>query len=93
MREHPELGQGGDPVIETDLLDDLAVRELKDGNAGEVHLAARVAGHVAGEEVHERCTRVGAAALPLADDVVALGDEVGRSPEIQVGERRRGNPS
>ena len=29
---------------------------------------------------------VGAAAFPLADDVVALGDRVGRAPELEVGE-------
>src|SRR5690349_20550120 len=30
---------------------------------------------------------MGAAPFPLADDVVALGDEVGRAPKVQIGER------
>ena len=46
-----------------------------------------MARQAAGEEVFEGRTRVGAAALPLADDVVALGDEVCSTPEVQVWER------
>src|ERR1700737_2735311 len=84
--EQPKLGQRGDPVIETNLLDYLAVLELEDGDAGEVHLPARVGGKAAGEEILEGGPGGGAAALPLADDVVALGDEVGRAPEVQIGE-------
>ena len=37
--EQPELGQRGDAVIETDLLDDLAVDDLEHRGAREVHLA------------------------------------------------------
>src|SRR5262249_42646849 len=85
--EQPKLRQGGDPVVQADLLDDLAVLELEDGDAGEVHLPARVRGQAAGEEVLEGRAGVGAAAFPLADDVVALGEELGRAPELQVGER------
>ena len=82
-----QLGQRGDPVIETDFLDYLAVPELEDGDAGEVHLPARVGGQAAGEEILEGRAGMGAATFPLADDVVALGDEVGRAPEVQIGER------
>src|SRR5262249_50739158 len=85
--EQPELGQGGNAVVQADLLDDLAVLELEDGHAGEVHLPARVGGQAAGQEVLEGRTGVGPAALPLPDDIVALGDEVGRAPEFHVGER------
>ena len=49
--EQPKLGQRGDPVIEADFLDYLAVLELEDGDAGEVHLPAGVGGQAAGEEV------------------------------------------
>ena len=42
--EQPELGQGGHPVIQADLLDDLAVLELQDGRTGELHLAPGVCG-------------------------------------------------
>src|SRR4051812_10356422 len=30
---------------------------------------------------------MGAAALPLADDVITLGDQVGGAPELEIGER------
>ena len=30
---------------------------------------------------------MGAATFPLTDDVVALGDQIGRAPEIEIGER------
>ena len=76
--EQPELGQGGDPVIQADLLNDPAVPEPEDGHAGEMHLPARVGRQAAGEEVLEGRAGVGAAAFPLADDVVALG-EIGRA--------------
>src|SRR5690349_2368707 len=36
--------------------------------------------------VVERVAGLGAAALPLADHVVALGDQVSRAPEVQVRE-------
>src|SRR5215469_10076942 len=85
--EEPELGQGGDTVVQADLLNDLAVLEFEDGDSGEVHLPARAGGQTAGEEVPEGRARVGAAAFPLADDVIAFGDEVSRAPELQVGER------
>src|SRR4029077_6804522 len=60
---------------------------LEDGDAGEVHLPARVGGQAAGEEILEGRAGMGAATFPLADDVVALGYEVGRAPEVQIGER------
>src|SRR5208337_750981 len=85
--EQRELGQGGDPVIQANLLDDLAVLELEDGDAGEVHRPARVGGQSTGQEVVEGRTGVSTAALPLADDVVSLGDEVSRAPEVEIGER------
>src|SRR5262249_38834349 len=66
--EQSELRQGGDPVIAADLLDDLAVPELEDGHAGEVHLPAGLGRQAAGEEVLEGGPGVGPAALPLADD-------------------------
>jgi len=74
-------------IVEADLFEDLSVFELQHRDAGKVHLTTGVGGQAAGEEVFERRTRVGAAALPLADDVVALGDEVCSTPEVQVRER------
>jgi hypothetical protein len=68
--EQPKLGQRGDPVIETDLRDYLAVLEFEDGDAGEVHLPARVGGQAASEEVLKGRTGVGAAALLASTFVV-----------------------
>jgi hypothetical protein len=48
--KQPELGQGGHSVIKTDLLDDLALLQLEDGHAREVHLPACVGRQAAGEE-------------------------------------------
>jgi hypothetical protein len=52
-----------------------------------LHPPACLGGQTTGEEVIECRTGMSAATLPLADDVVPLGDEVGRAPEVEVGER------
>src|ERR1700756_320799 len=85
--KHPELGQCGDAVIETDLLDNLAVHDLEHRSAREVHLAARRSRKAADQEIAERRAGVGATALPLTDDIVALGDQVRGAPEVEIGER------
>src|ERR1700730_16314060 len=85
LAKQPELGQGGHAVIKPDFLDDFAVLELKDGGAGGVHLPAGVGRQAANEEVVEGRAGVGAAAFPLADDVVAFGDQVRGTPEVEVG--------
>ena len=51
--EQPKLGQGGNSIIETNLLEDLAILELEDGGAREVHLPARIGGQAANKEVLE----------------------------------------
>src|ERR1700722_17430427 len=86
--EQAELGRGSDPIVQADLLDDLAVLELENGRASEVHLPARIRGQASGEKVLERRAGVCATALPLPDDVIAFGDEIGRAPEVQIGEGR-----
>jgi len=68
------------------ILHDPAVDHLQHGGAGEVHPAAGRGRQAAGQEVAEGRPGMGAAALPLADDLIALGDQVGRAPEVQVGE-------
>jgi AraC family transcriptional regulator of adaptative response/methylated-DNA-[protein]-cysteine methyltransferase len=82
--EQPQLSEGGDSIIETDFLDDLAILDLEDGGAGEVHLPARVGGRAANQEVLERGAGMGAAALPLPDDIIAFSDEISRAPEVEV---------
>src|SRR5262249_22199420 len=39
--EQPELGQRGNTIIKTDLLDDLAIDDFEHRSTGEVHLATR----------------------------------------------------
>src|SRR5690348_18073721 len=85
--DESELAQGGDAVVEADFLGDEAVLDLQDGGAGEPHRLAGVSRQRADRHVVERVPGVGAAALPLADHVVALGDQVGGAPEVQVRER------
>ena len=53
-----------------------------------MHLPAGRGGQRADEEVAERRAGVRAAALPLADDIIAFGDQVGGGAELQV--RKRG---
>ena len=65
----------------------------KHGRAGEAHLAAGRRRQRADEEVVEGRAGVRAAAFPPADDIVALGDEVGRAAEVEVRERPRGSRS
>src|SRR5262249_17266924 len=66
---------------------DLAVEHLEHRRAGEVHLAAGRSGETADQKVAERWTGMGATTFPLTDDVVALGDQIRRAPEIEIGER------
>src|SRR5215831_9379911 len=84
--DEAELAEGGHAVVQADLLGDAAVFHLQDGDAGEPHHLAGAGRQRADGHVVERRTGVGAAAFPLADHVVALGDEVGGAPEVQVRE-------
>ena len=83
-----ELRQGGDAIVEPDLLDDLAVDQLQHGRSRKLHLAAGVGRQAADQEVIESGTGVRAASFPTADDVIAFGDQIGRAPEIEIGKRR-----
>ena len=81
------MAQDGNTVVEADFLGDEAVLDLEDRGAGEAHGFAGVEGGQAAErEVGHGRAGVGAAADPLADDVVAFGDEVGGAFEAEVGE-------
>src|SRR5215475_1943218 len=84
--EQPKLGHRGHAVIEADLLDDLAIDHLEHSGAGEVHLAAGRSREAANQKVVEGWARMGATAFPLSDDIVALGDQSRRTPEIEIGE-------
>ena len=87
LGDQAELAERGDAVVKADLLGDEAVLDLQDSGAGEPHHLAGVSRQRTDGHVVERVPGVGAAALPLADHVVALGDEIGGAPEVQVGER------
>ena len=53
-----------------------------------MHLAAGRSRQTTDQEIFERRTRMGAATLPLADNVVALCDQVCGAPEVEVRKRR-----
>jgi hypothetical protein len=76
----------GHAVVEADLFHDSAVDNLQHRGAGEVHLTAGCSRETADQKVVERGTRMGASTFPLTDDVVALGDQIRRAPEIEIGE-------
>lgn len=82
LGDQTELLEYGHPVIETHFLGDQAVLDL------EPHRLAGADGQRADRHVIECHAGVGAAADPLADDIVALGDQLGGATEGQVGERR-----
>jgi len=87
LGDEAQLLEGGDAVVETDLLGDQPVFDLDHGGAGELHPLARARRQGSDGDVVEGVAGMRAAALPLADDVVALGDEIGRSLEPEVRER------
>src|SRR6185437_13652759 len=87
LLDEAELTQCGDPVVEADLLGDKAVFDLQHGDPSESHHLAGAGRQFAERHVVERRAGVRAAAFPLADHVVALGDQVGGAPEVQVRER------
>src|SRR6478672_548985 len=84
--EQPKLGQRRYAIIEADLLNDLAVDHLQHRGASEAHLAASRGWKAADQEILEGRTRMGATTFPLADDVVALGNQIRGAPEIEIGE-------
>src|SRR5258708_40176503 len=84
--DQAELGERSDAVVETDFLDDLAVLETQYRRAAEVHLPAGLGRQRADEEVVEGWPGVGAAAFPLADDIITFGDQVRGAPELEVRE-------
>jgi hypothetical protein len=83
--DQPKLRQRGHAVVKADLLYDLAVEHLQHRRAGEVHLAAGRSREAANQKVVEGWTGMGAPTFPLTDDVVALGDQIRRAPEIEIG--------
>src|SRR5262249_42710388 len=86
--DEAELPQDRDAVVEADFLGDKAILDLEDGGAGKAHRLAGGGWQRADRHVVERVAGMCAAAFPLADDVVALGDEIGGTPEVEVGEGR-----
>src|SRR5206468_1722794 len=83
-----ELREGRHPVVETDLRNDLPAFEPEHGGPGEAHPAAGGRRKRSDQEVAEGGTRVRSASLPAADDMVAFGDQVRGTPEVEI--RKRG---
>src|SRR6516165_4832784 len=82
-----KLHERGDPVVESDFIRDLAVLDTQYDRPREVHLPTRCRRQRASEKIAESRSGMGAATFPLPDDVIALGDKVGRAPELEVRER------
>src|SRR5262249_12542920 len=82
-----QLLERGDPVVEADFLCNLAVLYPEDGRSSEPHLSSGGSRKGADKEVAAGGPGVRAATFPTADHVVALGDQFGRAPEVEVRER------
>src|SRR2546426_5131683 len=86
--DESELLEGGHAIIEADFFNDLAIFEPQHGRAGEMHLPACRGRQRSEKKITESRPRVGAATFPTPDHIVALGDQVGSAPEVEV--RKRG---
>ena len=82
--DETKLLKRGHAIVQTDLFDDLAVFELQYGRSGEMHLPASCGRQRSDEKITERRTAMCATALPTADHIIALGDELGSAPEIEL---------
>ena len=85
--DESELLEGGHAIIEANLFHDLAVVEPQHGRAGKMHCPARRGRQRAKQKITERRPRVGAAAFPPPDHIVALSDQVGCALEVKVRKR------
>src|ERR1700746_2974440 len=85
--DEPELLQRGDAVVEANFLDDFPVLQLEDGSAGKSHFAPRIRRQGSRQEVGECWSSVCSATFPSADHMIAVRDEIGGAPEIEIGER------
>jgi hypothetical protein len=85
--QQTQLLQRSYSIIQADLLGDLAVLDAKHGRAGESHLPTGCRRKRADEEVTEGRAGVGAAAFPATDHVVALGNQIRRTPELEIRKR------
>src|SRR5262249_533997 len=78
-----ELLQHGKSVIDAELLGDQATVHAQHGGSSEAHLLARALWEGTDGQIAEGFPGVRAAAFPLPDHILALGDEIGGAPEIQ----------
>lgn len=84
-----ELLEYFDAVVESDFLSDQPVLDFAHGRAGEPHRVTGGRGHRSDGQIGEvDVAAVSADALPLTHDVCTLGDQIGGSPGVEIGERR-----
>jgi hypothetical protein len=76
----------GYTIIQADLFDDLAVFEAKHRRSCEMHFATSCGRQGASQKVAKCRAGVRTSCLPATDYIIALGDEVGSSPEIEIWE-------
>src|SRR3981189_2542656 len=82
-----ELLQGSYPIVKADFLKDSTILEFQHGRAGEFHFATGVGRQRSDEEIAECRPRMGSAAFPSADDVIAFRNQIRGAPEVGIGER------
>src|SRR3984885_15943896 len=75
-----------DAVIEAALLENFPAPDTQNRGTGEMHLASRRSRQRTHQKVVEGRSSMCAAALPLADDIVAFGNQIGGTPEVEVRE-------
>src|SRR5450432_78961 len=85
--DETQLGQGRNAIVQALLFDDLSVLQTQHGRPGEVHLATRGRRQSPNEEIVECRPGMRATAFPTSDHVVALGNQVGSAPEVEIRKR------
>jgi hypothetical protein len=78
-------------VVQADFFGNFTVLDPEHSRSGKPHLPAGRRRKGAGEKVAEAGSGVRAATLPTTNHIVAFGDEIGSTPEAEVGKRSR-NP-
>src|SRR5215471_21119382 len=82
-----ELMERRHAVVQSNLLCDLTVLQPQDRHSSESHHPTGRLRQGSREEVAVRRTGMCATAFPATDHVVAVGDEVAGSPEVEIGKR------
>src|SRR5271170_7696735 len=86
-RQDTKLLKRGHAIVQANFLGNFAVLDPEHSRPGKPHLPAGRRRKGAGEKVAEGGSGARAAALPTTNHIVPFGDEVGSTPEVEVGKR------